>query len=70
MIFDLLENTATSLVMGRYPAQTPVIDWLAPVFTLVKWVFVNGSFILLFVAVIIAVMRRVKLRNQNNAPGA
>lgn len=68
MLFDLFENTATSVVMGRYPAQTPVIDWLAPVFTLVKWVFVNGSFVLLFVAIIIAVWRWVNQRNLKNTP--
>ncbi len=45
--FDYLENMATSLVMARYPAQTPVVDALAPVFTLVKWLFVGGSFVAL-----------------------
>ena len=47
MIFDYLENSAVSLVMGRYPAKTPVIDFLAPIFTLVKWIFVYASFGLL-----------------------
>lgn len=48
-LFDYLENCAAALVMARYPAQTPVVDMLAPVFTSVKWVFVNGSFVLLLV---------------------
>ncbi len=47
--FDYLENITTSLVMARYPAQTPVVDVLAPVFTLVKWFFVGGSFVALVV---------------------
>ena len=42
-LFDYLENIATSLVMARYPDPTPVLDQLAPVFTLVKWLFVGGS---------------------------
>jgi len=54
-LFDYAENVSTSLVMLRYPAQTPVIDVLAPVSTLVKWVFVTGSFVLLFVGVVAAV---------------
>ncbi len=47
MVFDYLENSATSLVMARYPTKTPVVDFLAPVFTLVKWIFVYASFGLL-----------------------
>jgi hypothetical protein len=46
-LFDYLENVSTALVMGRYPAHTPVVDLLAPAFTFVKWVFVGGSFVLL-----------------------
>ena len=52
MIFDYLENSATSLVMARYPAKTPVVDFLAPFFTLVKWVWVYASFGLLLALVL------------------
>lgn len=45
--FDLLENSATSLVIGRYPRPTPVVDVLAPVFSATKWLLVYGSFALL-----------------------
>jgi hypothetical protein len=51
-LFDYLENLAASVVMVRYPNRTPVIDTLAPVFTLVKWVFVGGSFALLLAGVV------------------
>ncbi len=47
MLLDYLENSATSLVMARYPALTPGVAHLAPVFTLAKWMCVNGSFVLL-----------------------
>jgi hypothetical protein len=47
VIFDYLENISTSIVMFRYPAQTPVVDALATVFTPVKWIFVGMSSILL-----------------------
>ncbi len=47
VLFDYLENLATSLVMARYPASTPVVDVLAGPFTLLKWAFVGGSFVVL-----------------------
>ena len=50
-LFDYLENLSTSLVMVRYPDRTPVVDTLAPIFTLVKWIFVGGSFVLLFIGI-------------------
>ncbi|MGC9469221.1 MAG: hypothetical protein ACP5HS_11565 [Anaerolineae bacterium] len=60
--FDYLENVSTSLVMARYPALTPVIVTLAPVFTLIKWIFVGGSFIVLLLGVVIALIRWVQAR--------
>lgn len=49
---DYLENLSAALVMARFPASTPVVDWLAPVFTLLKWIGVGGSFLLLAVGLI------------------
>lgn len=60
MLFDFGENTATSLVMARYPARTPGIDALAPVFTLLKWVFVNGSFVLLLIGAALALISWIR----------
>ena len=57
IIFDYLENIAASLVMARYPAHTPVVDILAPVFTSVKWVFVGGSFLVLLAVAAAAAWR-------------
>jgi hypothetical protein len=53
-LFDYLENVSTSLVMIRYPAQTPVVDGLASLFTLSKWALVGGSFVLLLVGIGVA----------------
>jgi hypothetical protein len=58
VLFDLLENISASLVISRFPAETPAAAALAPVFTLVKWVFVAGSFVLLFIAAVLAVFQR------------
>lgn len=59
---DYLENVSTSIVMARYPAQTPVVDRLAPVFTLIKWVLIGGSFALLFGFVLLGLWRWIKGR--------
>jgi len=60
MGLDYLENLATSLVMARYPAELPVVAQLAPVFTLSKWLFVNGSFVLLLAGGALALWRRLR----------
>jgi hypothetical protein len=57
MVFDYLENSATSLVMWRYPARTPVVDMLAPLFTALKWGFIGASLVLLVVGVVLAASR-------------
>jgi hypothetical protein len=54
-LFDFGENSATSLVMARYPAPTPLAATVAPFLTLLKWVFVNGSFGLLFLVALVAI---------------
>lgn len=63
VLLDFLENFANILVMLRYPAHTPVIEWLAPLFTMTKWSLVGMSFIVLVVGiglVLIKSMRRKK----------
>lgn len=47
VVLDFLENSATSLVMLRYPAHTAIIDSLAPLFTFSKWVCVVASIVIL-----------------------
>lgn len=62
--FDYLENVATSVVMWRYPGQTAVVVVLAPVFTMVKWVFVGGSFSLLGIGIAAGVWQWAKGRRR------
>jgi hypothetical protein len=57
ILFDYLENLSTSLVMLRYPQQTPVVELLAPLFTALKWGFLAASFLLLFSGVLVAIWR-------------
>ena len=56
-LFDYLENVSTSVVMARYPAQTAVVDTLAPVFTMLKWTSLGISFALLLAAIVVAAWR-------------
>lgn len=57
MGFDYLENLSTSVVMMRYPQRTPVVDSLAPVFTMLKWLFIGGSFALLAIGGLVGLWR-------------
>lgn len=61
-LFDYFENISTSIVMANYPQHTFLVDTLAPVFTLVKWFFVNGSFVILFPALLMAIWNWIRTR--------
>lgn len=58
MLFDYLENISAALVIGRYPQPMPLFAALAPFFTLFKWLLVGGSFVLLFIALMIMIRRK------------
>lgn len=60
MLLDLLENLSTSLVMLAYPDQVPLAAWLAPLFTLFKWIFVGASFITLVAGVVLYLVKKFK----------
>jgi len=62
VIFDYLENISTSIVMVNYPQPMFLFDTLAPSFTLIKWFFVNGSFVILVPALVIAMWNWVRTR--------
>ena len=64
MLFDFLENGSTSLVMARYPVETPVVAEMAGVLTLVKWLFVGGSFTLLLVGIAAVGWWRLRRRGE------
>ena len=51
MLFDYLENISAAWVIGRFPQPAPLFTTLAPVFTLLKWLMVGASFLLLIPAV-------------------
>lgn len=59
-IFDFLENSAASLVMYRYPLETPVVAALAPAFTFIKWVAIGLSFAVLAFGLLMKGKRYIK----------
>jgi hypothetical protein len=61
-LFDMLENIAASVVMLNYPSHTPVLDLLTPIYTLIKWFFVGGSFVILIPVFLIAVWKVIRSR--------
>lgn len=62
LLFDLLENLSTSLVMIYYPRLLTVLAGAAGFFTLVKWTLVGGSFILLLACAAAAAWQGRKVR--------
>ncbi len=55
VMLDYAENICTATVMARYPARTPVLAEVAPLFTAGKWVALSAGFLLLGIGVSIAV---------------
>ena len=60
VLFDYLENIATSIVMWRYPIRTPILDTAATIFTPVKWVIISICFILILVGLIRLLIKRLR----------
>ena len=60
-LFDFLENSAASLVMYRYPMETPVVAVLAPAFTFIKWVAIGLSFAVLAFGLLIKGQHCIKI---------
>ncbi|NIM94764.1 MAG: hypothetical protein GTO18_13770 [Anaerolineales bacterium] len=60
MIFDYMENIFTSIVMLRFPDQTPIVASIAGIFTGLKWTFVGLSFVLLVVGIVVYVWGRIR----------
>lgn len=56
-LLDLMENTAASIVMFRFPETSPAAAFLAPWFTLFKWVFIAASFAALVVGAVMLMQK-------------
>lgn len=60
---DYAENICTATVMARYPARTPLLAELAPLFTAGKWLALSISFLLLAIGVVVALAARWRPRS-------
>lgn len=49
MIFDFLENGLGVLIMNNYPERLTALASISPFVTMLKWVFVSGSFVLVII---------------------
>lgn len=60
-IFDFLENSSVSIIMYRFPLETKIIDFLAPIFTLSKWIFIFISFAVIIILLFYYVLKKLKI---------
>jgi hypothetical protein len=65
MLLDYAENICTAVIIGRYPADTAVLPWLAGIFTLAKWLAITGAMVALLVLAVTALLRR----GRDGSPG-
>lgn len=64
MFFDYLENISASIVMARYPQNTILIDFLTPIFSVIKWIFVSTAMLLPFILLIAFLIKSFRGRNE------
>jgi hypothetical protein len=62
-VLDLLENSATSLVMHYFPTKIGLAQGLAPVVTPLKWLAVGLSFMVLILSVSLNLIRQFRKKN-------
>jgi hypothetical protein len=63
MVLDYIENITASIVMLRYPTQTPIVDLATVIATSIKWMFVGGSFLALVIGLVRYGFERISVLN-------
>ena len=64
MIFDLLENTFSSLVMLTHPERILWISQSGVYATMMKWIFVGLAFGLALISLVLTVLRAIRNSNK------
>ena len=59
---DLLENSATTFVMLKFPNKAPVAQALAPIFTPLKWIAVAASMLLVVISLVFWLINKSRHR--------
>lgn len=67
VVADLVENTSAAIVMARWPDPTPLLRWVAPVATFVKWNLLALSFVLIAVGAAAGVVGWWRARGTDGA---
>ena len=62
LCFDYAENLGISLIMAAFPLRLDGLAWATTMFTMLKWVFVNASFLIPAVGLGIWSVNRVRKR--------
>ncbi|GAB4424864.1 MAG: hypothetical protein Kow002_14390 [Anaerolineales bacterium] len=62
---DFAKNLSISIVMMRYPKPTFLLDVLAAIFTMTKWILVSGSFLLVLVGAALGLAQEIKRRKES-----
>lgn len=57
--FDLLENLGIVTMLSVYPATPALLAWVTTVLTMVKWMFVGASMVLMVVGIAAALKKAV-----------
>lgn len=60
MLLDFIENIAAAYVIGRYPAPSLLAATIAPPATILKWLLVGGSFIMLGILAFHAIIKGIR----------
>jgi len=66
MALDFMENTAASIVMARFPRNTPILAHLSGVFTAFKWILIALGFAALILAIFLMLGKLIKKPKQSS----
>ena len=54
-LFDLLENLGIVAMLSVYPSTPALLAWVSAVFTLIKWLFVIPTILLILIGLVMAI---------------
>lgn len=60
--FDLLENISIATLLSVFPAQPAALAWILILLTIVKWVFIGASILLVLVGLVAAARNKFKVQ--------
>jgi hypothetical protein len=59
-LFDLLENLGIVSMLSVYPSTPALLAWASAIFTLIKWLFVIPTAVLLLIGLVMAARNRFR----------